>query len=217
VSPTPSLLPHFSPPCLSFSPKPSTRVGVPSLAGCRYWGPHCSPAAAGWGRGVCGGGEHGRRVNGMCQPGLPRVPWAQRACHPSHATLVVTVALAMPAGLVAQWSDEDQKHQQTISIPVETYAQGCVKDVEEGLEVKLSSWVAGCLLATIISPWSPFGLPAHMTAVRPSEWTQLVAILLRAAWGWGRVGCWGDGSGSKALRSPQSLTHLRWPRGSATL
>ncbi|KFR12883.1 Acetyl-CoA carboxylase 2, partial [Opisthocomus hoazin] len=39
------------------------------------------------------------------------------------------------SGLVAQWSDEDQKHQQTISIPVETYAQGCVKDVEEGLEV----------------------------------------------------------------------------------
>ncbi|KAM6119783.1 acetyl-CoA carboxylase 2 isoform 1-T1 [Phoenicopterus ruber ruber] len=39
------------------------------------------------------------------------------------------------SGLVAQWSEEDQKHQQTISIPLETYAQGCVKDVEEGLEV----------------------------------------------------------------------------------
>ncbi|NWS77481.1 ACACB carboxylase, partial [Crotophaga sulcirostris] len=36
------------------------------------------------------------------------------------------------SGLVAQWSEEDQK---TISIPLETYAQGCVKDVEEGLEV----------------------------------------------------------------------------------
>ncbi|KGL89459.1 Acetyl-CoA carboxylase 2, partial [Charadrius vociferus] len=39
------------------------------------------------------------------------------------------------SGLVAQWSEEDQKNQQTISIPLETYAQGCVKDVEEGLEV----------------------------------------------------------------------------------
>ncbi|KAM6297727.1 acetyl-CoA carboxylase 2 [Aegotheles albertisi] len=39
------------------------------------------------------------------------------------------------SGLVAQWSKEDQKDQQTISIPLETYAQGCVKDLEEGLEV----------------------------------------------------------------------------------
>ncbi|NXN23514.1 ACACB carboxylase, partial [Nycticryphes semicollaris] len=39
------------------------------------------------------------------------------------------------SGLVAQWSEEDRKHQQTISIPLETYAQGCVKDMEEGLEV----------------------------------------------------------------------------------
>ncbi|XP_069727330.1 acetyl-CoA carboxylase 2 isoform X1 [Phaenicophaeus curvirostris] len=39
------------------------------------------------------------------------------------------------SGLVAQWSEEDQEHQKTISIPLETYAQGCVKDVEEGLEV----------------------------------------------------------------------------------
>ncbi|XP_074966292.1 acetyl-CoA carboxylase 2 isoform X3 [Phalacrocorax aristotelis] len=39
------------------------------------------------------------------------------------------------SGLVAQWSEEDQKNQQMISIPLETYAQGCVKDVEEGLEV----------------------------------------------------------------------------------
>ncbi|KAM9625723.1 acetyl-CoA carboxylase 2 isoform 2-T2 [Morphnus guianensis] len=39
------------------------------------------------------------------------------------------------SGLVAQWSEEDQKHRQMISIPLETYMQGCVKDVEEGLEV----------------------------------------------------------------------------------
>ncbi|NXK56672.1 ACACB carboxylase, partial [Chauna torquata] len=39
------------------------------------------------------------------------------------------------SGLMARWSEEDQKDQQMISIPLETYAQGCVKDVEEGLEV----------------------------------------------------------------------------------
>ncbi|NXE52570.1 ACACB carboxylase, partial [Casuarius casuarius] len=39
------------------------------------------------------------------------------------------------SGLVARWSEEDQQEQRTISIPLETYAQGCVKDVEEGLEV----------------------------------------------------------------------------------
>ncbi|XP_067163412.1 acetyl-CoA carboxylase 2 [Apteryx mantelli] len=39
------------------------------------------------------------------------------------------------SGLVAKWSEEDQQEQRTISIPLETYAQGCVKDVEEGLEV----------------------------------------------------------------------------------
>ncbi|NXH11445.1 ACACB carboxylase, partial [Bucco capensis] len=39
------------------------------------------------------------------------------------------------SGLVAQWSEGDEKHQQMITIPLETYAQGCVKDVEEGMEV----------------------------------------------------------------------------------
>ncbi|XP_074743093.1 acetyl-CoA carboxylase 2 isoform X3 [Strix uralensis] len=39
------------------------------------------------------------------------------------------------SGLVAKWSEEDQKYQQMISIPLETYTQGCVKNVEEGLEV----------------------------------------------------------------------------------
>ncbi|NWU96797.1 ACACB carboxylase, partial [Upupa epops] len=39
------------------------------------------------------------------------------------------------SGLVAKWSEEDQQDQHTISIPLETYAKGCVKDVEEGLEV----------------------------------------------------------------------------------
>lgn len=68
----------------------------------------------------------------------PSAPWAHPACHPSCAALVVTTALVLSAGLVAQWSEEDQNQQQAISIPLETYAQGCVKDVEEGLEVKLS-------------------------------------------------------------------------------
>ncbi|NXJ91407.1 ACACB carboxylase, partial [Corythaixoides concolor] len=57
------------------------------------------------------------------------------------ASTIVAQTIQIPtlpwsgSGLVAQWSKEGQKHQQTISIPLETYAQGCVKDVEEGLEV----------------------------------------------------------------------------------
>uniref|UniRef100_A0A8C0UYD6 acetyl-CoA carboxylase n=1 Tax=Cyanistes caeruleus TaxID=156563 RepID=A0A8C0UYD6_CYACU len=57
------------------------------------------------------------------------------------ASTIVAQTLEIPtlpwsgSGLVAQWSEEDQNHQQTISIPLETYAQGCVKDMEEGLEV----------------------------------------------------------------------------------
>ncbi|NXV00128.1 ACACB carboxylase, partial [Cettia cetti] len=59
------------------------------------------------------------------------------------ASTIVAQTLEIPtlpwsgSGLVAQWSEEDQKHQQAISIPLETYAQGCVKDVEEGLEVAM--------------------------------------------------------------------------------
>ncbi|NXX75159.1 ACACB carboxylase, partial [Urocolius indicus] len=57
------------------------------------------------------------------------------------ASTIVAQTLQIPtlpwsgSGLVAQWSEEDQKHRQMISIPLETYEQGCVKDVEEGLEV----------------------------------------------------------------------------------
>ncbi|NWH86627.1 ACACB carboxylase, partial [Chaetorhynchus papuensis] len=59
------------------------------------------------------------------------------------ASTIVAQTLEIPtlpwsgSGLVAQWSEEDQKLQQAISIPLETYAQGCVKDVEEGLEVAM--------------------------------------------------------------------------------
>lgn len=71
---------------------------------------------------------HGNERNdGICIPSMP----------PQLYPAVVTTALAISAGLVAQWSEEDQKHQQAISIPLETYAQGCIKDVEQGLEVKL--------------------------------------------------------------------------------
>ncbi|NWV17027.1 ACACB carboxylase, partial [Origma solitaria] len=57
------------------------------------------------------------------------------------ASTIVAQTLEIPtlpwsgSGLVAQWSEEDQKDQQAISIPLETYAKGCVKNVEEGLEV----------------------------------------------------------------------------------
>ncbi|KFP87024.1 Acetyl-CoA carboxylase 2, partial [Acanthisitta chloris] len=57
------------------------------------------------------------------------------------ASTIVAQTLQIPtlpwsgSGLVAQWSEEDEKNQQTITIPLETYAQGCVKDLEEGLEV----------------------------------------------------------------------------------
>ncbi|KAJ7400693.1 hypothetical protein BTVI_103117 [Pitangus sulphuratus] len=59
------------------------------------------------------------------------------------ASTIVAQTLEIPtlpwsgSGLMAQWSEEDQKHQQTISIPLETYAQGCVKDLEQGLEVAM--------------------------------------------------------------------------------
>ncbi|NXL15225.1 ACACB carboxylase, partial [Setophaga kirtlandii] len=59
------------------------------------------------------------------------------------ASTIVAQTLEIPtlpwsgSGLVAQWSEEDQNQQQAISIPLETYAQGCVKDVEEGLEVAM--------------------------------------------------------------------------------
>ncbi|NXU75455.1 ACACB carboxylase, partial [Oreotrochilus melanogaster] len=60
------------------------------------------------------------------------------------ASTIVAQTLQIPtlpwsgSGLVAQWSQEEQKDQQMISIPLETYAQGCVKNVEEGLEVAKS-------------------------------------------------------------------------------
>ncbi|XP_027567061.2 acetyl-CoA carboxylase 2 isoform X1 [Pipra filicauda] len=59
------------------------------------------------------------------------------------ASTIVAQTLEIPtlpwsgSGLMAQWSEEDEKHQQMISIPLETYAQGCVKDLEEGLEVAM--------------------------------------------------------------------------------
>ncbi|KAM4649457.1 LOW QUALITY PROTEIN: acetyl-CoA carboxylase 2 [Amazona ochrocephala] len=57
------------------------------------------------------------------------------------ASTIVAQTLQIPtlpwsgSGLLAQRSEEGQKHQQMISIPLETYDQACIKDVEEGLEV----------------------------------------------------------------------------------
>lgn len=118
--------PPFPPPCLSFPPKQAPGLG--SLA---QLATHTgdSIAAAESGRGIL---EMG------CMEMREMMESAHPVCQPSCAILVVITALAISAGLVAQWSEEDQKHQQAISIPLETYAQGCIKDVEEGLEVKLS-------------------------------------------------------------------------------
>lgn len=117
-----------SPPLLP--PKASTRIGSLAQLATHTGDP---TAAAGLGSEILETGCMETRE--MMESSAP---WAHPVCHPSCATLMVTIALATSAGLVAEWSEEDEKHQQTISIPLETYAQGCVKDVQEGLEVKLS-------------------------------------------------------------------------------
>ncbi|XP_044296549.1 acetyl-CoA carboxylase 2 isoform X1 [Varanus komodoensis] len=38
------------------------------------------------------------------------------------------------SGLVAKWTEEEEEQLRTITVPPETYGQGCVRDVEEGLE-----------------------------------------------------------------------------------
>ncbi|XP_063000242.1 acetyl-CoA carboxylase 2 isoform X2 [Elgaria multicarinata webbii] len=38
------------------------------------------------------------------------------------------------SGLVAEWTEEENEKLRTITVPLETYGQGCVRDVEEGLE-----------------------------------------------------------------------------------
>ncbi|XP_072839289.2 acetyl-CoA carboxylase 2 isoform X2 [Pogona vitticeps] len=42
------------------------------------------------------------------------------------------------SGLVAEWTQEESEQRRTITVPLETYWRGCVKDVEEGLEVSQS-------------------------------------------------------------------------------
>lgn len=203
---SPAQHPLLTPPFLSFSPRASTGLGIPGPAGCRMAGDIKDPSRVKlvWAEGI----ERGEVV--CASVGLP-APGARPARCPSRASLVVTTDLTTPAGLVAQWSEEDQKNQQMISIPLETYAQGCVKDVEEGLEVKLSPRASGSLLSNTVSLWSPLGVPVHVASLCPSEWMQLGAILLRGVWGWNRVDCW-EVMGC----DPKHLTHLRWPRGSAT-
>lgn len=109
---------------------------------------------------------------------------------------------SMPAGLVAQWSEEDQKDQQMISIPIETYRQGCVKDVEEGLEVKLSACAASFLLHAIISLWR-LQAPALLGSqpIQQRYKSVLVAICSPVL-----VQLWMIQVGSRALWPHQSLS-----------
>uniref|UniRef100_A0A8D0GX21 acetyl-CoA carboxylase n=1 Tax=Sphenodon punctatus TaxID=8508 RepID=A0A8D0GX21_SPHPU len=56
------------------------------------------------------------------------------------ASTIVAQTLHIPTlpwsgnGLVAEWNEEDRGQPRTIRVPLETYRQGCVKDVDEGLE-----------------------------------------------------------------------------------
>ncbi|XP_061459335.1 acetyl-CoA carboxylase 2 isoform X5 [Rhineura floridana] len=38
------------------------------------------------------------------------------------------------SGLVAEWTEEENEQPRTITVPLETYWQGCVRDMDEGLE-----------------------------------------------------------------------------------
>nr|XP_025042235.1 acetyl-CoA carboxylase 2 [Pelodiscus sinensis] len=57
------------------------------------------------------------------------------------ASTIVAQTIQIPtlpwsgSGLVAEWTKEDCEQQRTISVSLQTYARGCVKDVDEGLEV----------------------------------------------------------------------------------
>lgn len=43
--------------------------------------------------------------------------------------------------LVAEWSQEEKQQAETLTVPLETYQRGCVRDVEEGLEVSGGPWM----------------------------------------------------------------------------
>ena len=40
-------------------------------------------------------------------------------------------------GLRVDWTEEDQLQGEVISVPPEVYAHGCVRDVDDGLAVRL--------------------------------------------------------------------------------
>lgn len=159
-------------------PKQAPGMGVPCLAGYRLavdiWDPTAAEWLLVWVKGFWGQGAW-TPGKWHVSPWDPQLPWAYPAGSPrgGPATPVVTVSLGVLTGLVAQWSEEDQKGQQMISIPLETYAQGCVKDVEEGLEVKLSPRAATCPLCTTISLWILQKCEGTLTAACPSVWVQL--------------------------------------------
>lgn len=48
--------------------------------------------------------------------------------------------LCDPAGLTVEWAEHSLQEGQRISIPESIYNNGCVKDVDEGLEVNTDPW-----------------------------------------------------------------------------
>lgn len=40
-----------------------------------------------------------------------------------------------PSGLTVEWTEDSRQQGKCISVPEDVYERGCVKDVDEGLEV----------------------------------------------------------------------------------
>lgn len=92
--------------------------------------------------------------------------------------------LCFVLGLLAEWTGEENEPARTITVPLETYWQGCVRDVDEGLEVMARGllwggagvWpvksslglapIAGVQEATVSPPPTP--VPAHISLEGPS-------------------------------------------------
>lgn len=75
---------------------------------------------------------------------IPTLPWSgtgerSSACHDLLLELSLSMSLSLLlcllSGLRVEWAEEDQRHGHVISVPPELFVQGCVKDVDEGLEV----------------------------------------------------------------------------------
>lgn len=46
-------------------------------------------------------------------------------------------AFFVTLGLMVEWAEDDLQQEKRISVPEDIYDQGCVKDVDEGLEVNM--------------------------------------------------------------------------------